>query len=166
MRKHVYVVCTWTKAFAIEKITHNTHIQNISLKKNRKENLNFKFSVIINLMNFLLLLLISAVSLKDLKISVPEAVAVGDTVTIACYYDLENVNKKISQNEKKTEFKANFNYIQESNFFSFFFRLLFMLNRQHCIRFDGILSWKNSIVMYRRNRHRQECFLYRVYRSM
>ncbi|CAD7084659.1 unnamed protein product [Hermetia illucens] len=30
------------------------------------------------------------ICLKDLRISVPEAVAVGDTVTLSCFYDLEN----------------------------------------------------------------------------
>lgn len=39
------------------------------------------------------MLLFSAVTLKDLKISVPEAVAAGDTVIISCYYDLENVSR-------------------------------------------------------------------------
>ncbi|XP_037052354.1 uncharacterized protein LOC119085909 [Bradysia coprophila] len=35
-------------------------------------------------------LVAKAMSLKDLKINVPEAVASGDTVIISCHYDLEN----------------------------------------------------------------------------
>lgn len=36
--------------------------------------------------------LFSAVCLKNVKIIVPEAVAVGDTVTLSCHYDLEAVS--------------------------------------------------------------------------
>lgn len=32
----------------------------------------------------------SVIGLKDLNVKVPEAVAVGDTVTLSCEYDLEN----------------------------------------------------------------------------
>ena len=36
--------------------------------------------------------LVAGTCLRDLKISVPEAVATGDTVTLSCYYNLENVS--------------------------------------------------------------------------
>lgn len=32
----------------------------------------------------------AVIGLKDLNVKVPEAVAVGDTVTLSCDYDLEN----------------------------------------------------------------------------
>lgn len=43
--------------------------------------------------------------MKDLKIYVPEAVAVGDAVTLSCYYNLENVsisNKRIEATTSET----------------------------------------------------------------
>lgn len=80
----------------------------------------------------------SAVSLKDLKISVPEAVASGDTVVISCHYDLENVSE------------MNLITIIETN--NLYFR--YNQNRPLYIQCVGISIKRNFIDMYRKNLHR------------
>lgn len=66
----------------------------------------------------------------------PEAVAVGDTVTIACYYDLENVNKLFffflicaktkKKKQEKLQRKNEFLIIYGKIIFTFFFCLFYL----------------------------------------
>lgn len=44
------------------------------------------------ILSFSLFFLFAGTCLRDLKIYVPEAVAVGDAVTLSCHYNLENVS--------------------------------------------------------------------------
>lgn len=69
--------------------------------QNENVNLLNVYNAIDKHLNFHFFLL-SGTCLKDLKISVPEAVAVGDAALLSCYYNLENVRlNEIKKTEKK-----------------------------------------------------------------
>lgn len=72
-----------------------------------------KFAVFVSKTSFssihflLFFSLLAGTCLRDLKIYVPEAVAVGDAVTLSCHYNLENVSIRSTISNKSVSKRHN-----------------------------------------------------------